>query len=367
MKKVLKRIGIVLLSLLVLLLLVVGGYVVYMQSQYYRIPDHEVLEIETPAAGRLMMDTAYTALTYNVGFGAYGPEYTFFMDTGIMADGTETAGYWARARSKEEMLEHIAGAGETAQAQNTDFILFQEVDTNATRSFYTDQKALLRSYFPGYGQVFALNFHSAYLCYPFYQPHGSVEAGLYTLLKYEAASAERRSYPVDNSFVTKFTDLDRCFSVQRLPVEGGKELVLINSHMSAYDEGGTVRAEQLAMLNGVLAEEREKGNYVVVGGDFNHALYGTAEAFPSGQQRPGWVFELEDKDLAEGFSFVQAENGFAVPTCRGCDIPYEKGVDYTVVVDGFIVSDNITATAENIDTDFAYSDHNPVRLTFILQ
>ena len=39
---------------------------------------------------------------------------------------------------------------------------------------------------------------------------------------------------------------------------------------------------------------------------------------------------------------------------------------YTTVVDGFLVSANIRATAENIDADFAYSDHNPVKLTFEL-
>ena len=48
------------------------------------------------------------------------------------------------------------------------------------------------------------------------------------------------------------------------------------------------------------------------------------------------------------------------------DIPYTKGVNYTSVLDGFIVSDNVTATAENIDADFMYSDHNPVKLTFKL-
>ena len=42
--------------------------------------------------------------------------------------------------------------------------------------------------------------------------------------------------------------------------------------MSAYDKGGTIRAKQLEMLNAVLKEERDKGNYIVAGGDFNHCL-----------------------------------------------------------------------------------------------
>ena len=32
-----------------------------------------------------------------------------------------------------------------------------------------------------------------------------------------------------------------------------------------------------------------------------------------------------------------------------------------------VVSSNVTASAENVDTGFAYSDHNPVKLTFTLQ
>ena len=56
-----------------------------------------------------------------------------------------------------------------------------------------------------------------------------------------------------------------------------------------------------------------------------------------------------------------------VPTCRAAEIPYEKGVNFVTVVDGFLVSANVEATAENIDTDFAYSDHNPVLLRFTLK
>ena len=108
-------------------------------------------------------------------------------------------------------------------------------------------------------------------------------------------------------------------------------------------------------------------DYVIVGGDFNHALRGTRETFASEQQIPEWVYAFDDSDLPDGFSVVRADNVDTVPTCRSTDLPYEKGVNYTVVIDGFIVSDNVRASAENIDTDFSYSDHNPVLLTFSLQ
>ena len=55
------------------------------------------------------------------------------------------------------------------------------------------------------------------------------------------------------------------------------------------------------------------------------------------------------------------------PSCRNADTPYEEGKNYSTVLDGFIVSDNVLATATVYDTDFLYSDHNPVILNFILK
>ena len=49
-------------------------------------------------------------------------------------------------------------------------------------------------------------------------------------------------------------------------------------------------------------------------------------------------------------------------------MPYEKGVNYSVVLDGFIVSDNVQVVAnENIDGDFEFSDHNPAVMRFMLK
>ena len=109
--------------------------------------------------------------------------------------------------------------------------------------------------------------------YPFNDPIGTINAGILTLSNYKIDNAVRRSFPVTTSLIDKLFDLDRCFAVHYLPIDGSeKQLVLINLHMSAYDEGGTIRAAQLKMLNGVLAEEYAKGNYVIAGGDFNHCL-----------------------------------------------------------------------------------------------
>lgn len=367
MPKALKRVLVVVGAILVAVAVVLGGYIAYLMLTYDRIPDGVEVEVGNNPEAVLQAGEQYAAATYNIGFGAYSPDYTFFLDTGIAADGTETAGEHSTAASREAVEANTVGAIEALRGLDADFALLQEVDTDSTRSYHVNQRTAFEAAFPDDSSAFAQNFHSAYLAYPFDDPHGTVNAGLLEMGDAHVASAVRRSYPVPDAFPSKFLDLDRCFLVERLPVDNGKELVLINNHMSAYDEGGTIRAQQLELLNGVLEEEAAVGNYVIVGGDWNHALCGSETMYPSGFQVPEWVSTFDDSDLPSGYSVVRADNIEDVPTCRNNDVPYEAGYTYTVTVDGFVVSGNVKATAENIDTGFGFSDHNPVKLTFELE
>lgn len=363
MKKLLAAVGI----LLLVLFLAVGGYILYMQLNYYRIEDYAPLKTENNPHEILKAGEDYTAVTYNIGFGAYEPSYTFFMDTGKMKDKTATQGKRSRAFSKERAEANTQSSIETLLDLDSDFYLIEEADLDSTRSYGVNQVGEIRTAFTSYGFVYTNAFHTPFLFYPLTEPHGSVESGFVTLSRYRIEQNIRRQLPVDNGFITKFTDLDRCFTISYVPVDNGKTLALVTLHLSAYDEGGKIRQKQLEMLNEVLRGEYEKGNYVIAGGDFNHDIAGTIDLFESQQEIPEWVFALDSSDLAEGLSFVIPENVTEVPSCRGADIPYEKGVTYTVTVDGFIISDNVEAVSRVINTEFASSDHQPVQLTFRLQ
>ena len=324
MGKIVKRLLAVVGVIILAFVLVVGGYVIYLMVTYDRIVDRQPVEIANNETTTLLSaGRDYTAVTYNIGFGAYTPDYTFFMDEGIMKDGTKTVGEHSVAVSEESVRACTAGAIQVTQDLNPDFVLLQEVDVDSTRSYNVNQKEAFESAFPTMGAAFAVNFHSAYLAYPPNEPHGIVNAGLQSLSSTKVDSAERRSYPVSNDFPTKFFDLDRCFLVERLPVDNGKELVLINSHMSAYDEGGLIRAQQLDLLTGVMKAEAEAGNYVIAGGDWNHALCDSAELYPSQQLVPPWVSVFHDSLLPDGFTVVKPDNLADVATCHGEDIPYE--------------------------------------------
>lgn len=348
----------------------VGGYAVYLQASYSRIPDHETLEVVAASAAAdpapAQPDTEYTAVTYNVGFGAYTPDFSFFMDTGQMGDGTSTRGRSGTAASEDSVRTATAGALDAVAAAEPDVVLFQEIDEDSDRSHHVDQVGLARAALPAMASTFGVNFHSAYLAAPPWDPHGRSLSGLATHSSLPISAAERRSFPISQAFPDKFFDLDRCFTVHRIPVAGGRELVVINAHMSAYDDGSS-RDQQLAMLSEVMRAEREAGHYVILGGDWNHILFDSQDLYPTEQLVPETAVHLDDAQLPEGFHLVRPENLREVGTCRSGDVPYEAGVNLVQTIDGFIVSDNVGATARTLDTGFAFSDHNPVQLRLTLR
>jgi len=354
MKKLLKIAG----ALLLAVILIIAAYVGYLFISYSRVEDNLALEVSGAADGTMNEDEEYTAVTWNVGFGAYSDDYSFFMD-----GGTES-----RAYSKDAVLQNIDAAIDTLKGINADFVLLQEVDVDATRSHHVDQSAMFREAFGEMDEVFAKNYDSAYLCYPVLEPHGASEAGQMTLARTDIASAVRISLPVESGFM-KFFDLDRCYSVSRIPVNNGKMLCLYNLHLSAYTSDGTIATEQLKLLLSDMQAEYQSGNYVIAGGDFNKDLPGNSpEIFGVSGEDYNWAQPLERSLLPEGLLLADSVNEAApVPSCRNADKPYAPGESFVLTVDGFIVSDNIEIVDCCVeDEGFAVSDHNPVTLRFRL-
>jgi endonuclease/exonuclease/phosphatase family metal-dependent hydrolase len=274
------------------------------------------------------------------------------------------------AWSKERLLANLDHISHVLADEQADFLLVQEVDTDSTRSYHVNELDVLNGVLAqGYDQTFARNYDSPFLFYPITQPHGASKAGIATYAAFPIDSALRRSLPIEEGF-TKFLDLDRCYSVSRIPVEGGHELVLYNLHLSAYTSDGTIAVEQLELLLGDMQAEYEKGNYCVAGGDFNKDLLGDSSvyfgasdiAYTWAQPIPEGTFDAFDIRL-----MAPLDESAPVPSCRNADGPYHEG-QYVLTVDGFLVSPNVEVTGCNvIDLQFQYSDHNPVYLDFTLK
>ncbi len=359
MKKLLKRT----LILLAVLLVTFGIYAAYVFYTYYRLPDNLTLEVKQNGGSASFKEDfdvipgkAYMIMTYNIGFGAYRRDYSFFMDGGKSS--------WAK--DEESVMAAVSGMGEIINDVNPDFILLQEVDRDSTRSYHVDELDLLNQFVKGYYYDFAQNYDSPYLAVPPWQPHGANKSGLVTYSREEIKGAMRRSLPISESF-SKLVDLDRCYSISRIPVDGGKELCIYNMHMSAYGSSDEIRQGQLSMLYADMTADYNKGNYVICGGDFNHNLR------QGGQDNaPEWAYPFPRESLPKGFRMgidhAKDEADIEHNTCRDAGTPYEEGVTYTVTLDGFIVSDNVAVNYyQHMDWDYEFSDHEPVIMQFILK
>jgi hypothetical protein len=83
-----------------------------------------------------------------------------------------------------------------------------------------------------------------------------------------------------------------------------------------------------------------------------------------------WAQPFPEELLSGGIRLEVPDAGAAdpVPSCRNADGPYVPGESFVLTVDGFLVSENVTVEAASVvDTGFAWSDHNPVLLTFRLE
>ncbi len=423
-------------SILGLVVVVLLSYVGYVSISYYRIGDSDLC-VHTSENAALKVsdlgDKEFSISSYNIGFGAYERDYSFFMDTSKFKEEYQesqgqvnNAGKKAHGISKDNVIKNTNGAFETIERLNPDFMLYQEVDTVSTRAYKVNQREIANELFDTYDRTFALNYHSAFLAYPFNEPIGQSESGIGTYSKYEVSNAWRKEFKITDSFFGKFFDLDRAFSISELPIEGStKKLYIFNVHMSAYDEGGVIRSLQLAQLKEAIKEKRDiegANNYVIIGGDFNHDL-----AIDNPLLKDEYKDNIFDKQETEilatdWFNYLRldaAKDGTEVNnlisgkaetyaydfkdlnldvhapinigTVRDASIPFvdknNNGIvdNAMVVIDGFLTSDNITVSSvetigsglglqeENLPTSdpryglgFVYSDHNPVLMNFKL-
>ena len=358
------------LALLIILILIVGAYLAYVFTAYYRIEDHQQLVPEltcatfgelscTVPAVNVPVNEELTVTSWNIGFGAYTDQYSFFMD----------GGKYSRGFSEEAVLENTKTMAAKMAEMKSDFYLIQEVDIDSTRSYHIDQKQILTYALPGRSSTFALNYDSPYLFYPITEPHGKSVAGLLTLADFEIKSAVRRSLPIQDD-LAKLVDLDRCYTVNRLNTEDGRELVLYNFHLSAYTTDPTIANQQLEVLYEDMAAEYAAGNYVICGGDFNKDLLGdSGKIFGVSGEDHSWAQPLPVENIPEGFSLAAPFNpDVPVPSCRNADRPWDPETNFQITIDGFIVSDNVEVLqADVVDYQFAYSDHNPVQMSFRLK
>ena len=342
----------ILLILLLVVVLAFGGLLGMLTVTEYKPADVEPLEVASEGVAPALPTKNISVLSWNIGYGGLGKAEDFFMDGGTHA----------RPDSAELVKKYLTGIADTIAGESADLVILQEVDTDSARTYSIDET----SYLSRRNSVHALNYSCPFVPIPF-PPMGRVNSGLFTTTDYTVTSADRIALPCPFSWPLSTANLKRCLLVTRMPVQGSDaELVLVNLHLEAYDDGEG-KIAQTKQLMDFLAEEYGKGNFVIAGGDFNQIFPGGLEVYPNAHPELWAPGMLEAESLPEGFGYAY---DLMTPSCRLLNQPYDpadtENTQY-YVIDGFIVSPNITVEkVETLPVDFENSDHNPVLMTFSL-
>jgi endonuclease/exonuclease/phosphatase family metal-dependent hydrolase len=350
MKKLLKALA---LSLLVVLL-AFFCFLLYFTLVDYQPEAKEIVSVSQQP------DTIYVGMpvhviTWNIGYAGLDRDMDFFYDGGLKVRPT-----------KEQAGKNMKGIGDylVDNGQKSDFFLIQEIDEDAKRSYYINQIASFNDVLHEFRPFYAMNYNVQFVPLPVTAPMGKVKSGLITYSRHLPVIAERNTFPFNFSFPLRLFMLDRCFLVLRFPTSNGRELVLINTHNSAFDNKGEIRMAELDYFRKYLTEEYEKGNYVIAGGDFNQSPPAIKPEF-SGQPFDFVDFHVIPDTLLPA-DWKYAFDNF-VPSNRRTNIPYKKGETKVTLIDFFVLSPNVSVDSVRCDDlEFEFSDHNPVRGFFRL-
>lgn len=323
-------------------------------------PEETLKAIHAGEPEPVVLDSIVKLLTWNVGYGGLASEVAFFYDQGDF--------FWTslgHVRPDENIVEAaVDGQESTVLAVPADFYLLQEVDTAARRSYYTNQLDSMAQERPDYATYFAMNFKNGRVPIPVFQPwdhYGYVRGGLVSMTKYEPQNSMRYSLPGKLGWPTRLFSLDRCVLRQEFATRANKKLVVYNIHLSAYDQGGGAKAEQMAWLRERVLADYEMGNYVIVGGDWN-------------QVPPGFDYAVFSPDRADEYSQIAIDFDYLpqgwlwaydpdTPTNRKANEVYDEKHSQKSLIDFYLLSPNLKLKqVKAIDQNFAHSDHQPVYL-----
>lgn len=337
----------VLLSFLQLALVALVVLIAYAAMYDFHPEKSRPLPVQPPDNTASDADSTFSFIIWNTGYGGLGEEMDFFYDGG------------SRTRpGKEEHQKYNRGINTFLENHDSvDFFLLQEVDKYSKRTYYYRQDSALRASLPGHYAVFSKNYDVRFVPMPVFRPMGRVQAGMMTFSKKKPHKAVREPLPQVHRWPLKYFMLDRAAVVTHYRLVTGKQLVVINIHNSAYVDDAEELQREIKVIKDVAAEETAKGNYVIIGGDWNQNPPGFSAE--KGANLFSLDYQLSDTAIGKGWHWAyEAQQA----TNRSLATPYSDTSRRTLI-DFYALSPGIEVQEVRVlSQDFKYSDHEPVYL-----
>ena len=287
-----------------------------------------------------------TVTAWNIGYAGLGAESDF------VADGGDSY----LPPNRQAVDKNIAGITENLNSLPSDFFILQEVAGPSRLTRGANPLRAVNETLAERHNHFSSDFTLRYTPPPFAPKHG-----LYSSTAVPGITPETFNLPLEPGYILGAAKRRYHIQVLRAPFPGG-EWTIINLHLSAFDDGANIRRQQLRAVLDFAEEEYAKGRFVVMGGDWNLELARPDRPYTTIEEDLFWLHAFPLKELAEGWQIAVDET---TPTVRTNERPYVPGENFTTVIDGFVVSPNVRVeTVTTRDTDFQYTDHQPVTGTF---
>jgi endonuclease/exonuclease/phosphatase family metal-dependent hydrolase len=333
------------LKLLALLVVLIAAFIgVFLVANHSAVGDpgdvKRVAQEGLPSAG----DTL-EIVTWNLGYGGLGAGSDFVADGGEHYFPPSRAAARANAAGIRAFLETQTSA---------DIVMLQELAGAGPVNYWTDVHREADAALASADRIFFADFKTRFMPWPLRMVHGQ---GIYA--RRAVAETDLVALPAENSGIL---GVRRRYAatVARLPIAGREHgWTIVTTHLAAFDDDAIVRTRQLRELLAWAEAEYRAGQHVVIGGDFNLRLAETNFPNTTEERFLFWVYPFPPDALPEGWR-IGADA--STPSVRTNERPYRPGENYTTVIDGFIVSPNVSLEhVAGVDLGFAHSDHNPVQ------
>ncbi|MDR2652151.1 MAG: hypothetical protein LBC68_07535 [Prevotellaceae bacterium] len=299
----------------------------------------------------ILTNDTFNILTWNIGYAGLDASMDFFYEGGSQSQ-----------QSKDQTCENLQKICDFIKSNDTvNFILLQEVDIDSKRSYNINEFHKIKTALLSFDSYYSINYKVSFVPIPITNPTGKILSSLVFCTMHKVCELKHFAYPNTMKLPSRAFLYDRCFIAARYNLRNGKQLLIINTHNSAFDSGEQ-RIEEIRFLKQFVSAEYNKGNYVIVGGDWNQVP-------PSCN---------DDIKTAENFTvtkipydlFPSDWHWFVgdIPTNRYLNKPYTVENSSTATIDFFLASPNVECiNVKVIDLQFANSDHNPVTAQFKLK
>ncbi len=296
-------------------------------------------------------------LCWNIQYMA-GKDYVFFYD---LLDGSGPD----EKPSKDAISKTIIEVVRIINEEKPDIILLQEVDDGSKRTYYEDQlKRLLNLISKEYKSHSSAFYHKSN-----FVPHprimGAVGMKLSTISKYKIKSSIRHQLQLKpDNWIKRQFDLKRAVLETRFEIKDSKDLIIYNTHLSAFSQGTDTLQKQVEEIKDLLKTATDANCQWIIGGDFN--LLPNKKSYNN-------LKEYEQKYYNENTELILLTKKYkSVPSLENAELldpkwfthfpnnPAIKKPDR--IIDYIFYSDNIRLIESNIrqkDT-MKISDHFPI-------